>query len=279
VKRMLPFLRVRNISELAAPPNNRASGKTGLTERSFVQPNVRRMRGEKRPTSADSLTDMLSSAILVQDKELAGILREVDDLLKTIKSENPETQAFGSALQRTILCALKQSLLDKELRSLALTDDLTGLYNRRAFLALATQQVKAVRRTGRGLLLFYADVDKLKLINDSYGHRLGDFVLVKAAEVLERTFRDSDVIARLGGDEFAALALEVSRSDQDVILRRLRKNLEESRSEDSRYQLSFSVGVARLDSKCSVTIGELMEQADAAMYQEKRKKKRAIKVM
>src|SRR4029077_20951716 len=110
--------------------------------------------------------------------------------------------------RRTVLCAVKQSLLDRELRSLALTDDLTCLYNRRAFFALATQQLKVMRRRGLGLLLFFADVDHLKEINVTYGHREGDLALIRTANALEQTFRDSDIVARLSGDEFAVLALE-----------------------------------------------------------------------
>ena len=155
---------------------------------------------------------------------------------------------------------------------MALTDDLTGLYNRRAFLALATQQVRQVRRQKKGLLLFFADIDKLKDINDAFGHREGDYAILRAAEAIEKSFRDSDIVARLGGDEFAGLALDVSGQDQEVILRRLAKNLRKSSTDGSRLRLSISVGVARLEPNRIMSIGELMEQADAAMYREKRRK-------
>jgi diguanylate cyclase (GGDEF)-like protein len=233
---------------------------------------VRRISPGNSRHFAESLNEMLSSAILAQDKELSGIVREVDDLLRTIKAEDPETQAVSSALQRTILCAVRQSLLDKELQSLALTDDLTGLYNRRAFLALATQQVKSMRRRGQCLLLFFVDVDQFKQINDSFGHREGDSALVRTAEALEKTFRDSDIVARLGGDEFAVLAPEATCQNQEIILRRLQKKLKDLNTDGPNYELSISVGVARFDPRRSASVGELMEEADAAMYQEKRRK-------
>jgi diguanylate cyclase (GGDEF)-like protein len=209
----------------------------------------------RRPKSAESVDEILSSALLAQDKELAHLVHEVDEILKTLKSDAPETRAVSNALQRTVLCAVKQSLLERELRSLALTDDLTCLYNRRAFLALATQQMRLTRRKGEGLLLFFADVDNLKDINDSYGHREGDLALIRTADALEQTFRDSDIIARLGGDEFAVLALEASCQNQKVILRRLEESLQGSNAEESRYQLSLSVGVARLDPTHFVSLG------------------------
>jgi len=119
-------------------------------------------------------------------------------------------------------------------------------------------------------LLFYCDVDNLKKINDSYGHREGDLAIIRAADALELAFRDSDVLARLGGDEFAVLALDSSVQSQGIILRRLEKNLKESSASEKRYELSLSVGVARLDPKHAVSLGELMSQADQAMYEQKR---------
>lgn len=218
----------------------------------------------------ETLDEILSAGLLTQDKELAGILHEMDEISRALKSETPDKQALSAALQRAVLRALKQSLLDRELRTLALTDDLTRLYNRRAFLALAAQQLKVARRTGSGLLLFYADVDNLKTINDSFGHREGDLALIRTANALEQTFRNSDIVARLGGDEFAVLALEASLRSQEVILRRLRESLGGPNLDDSPYQLSVSVGVARFDPKHRVSLGELMALADRAMYEEKR---------
>jgi two-component system, cell cycle response regulator len=224
------------------------------------------------PQPKESLDDMLTSALLVQDKELAGIIREVDELLRNIKAHTPETRAVSNALLRTVLCAVKQSLLERELRSLALTDDLTRLFNRRAFVAMAAQQMRLTRRKCEGLLLFLADVDGLKDINDSFGHREGDLALIRTADALERAFRDSDILARLGGDEFAAMAVDASSQDEEVILRRLEAGLRILNKDDPRYQLSLSVGVARLDPNHLVSVGELLEQADQAMYAEKKKR-------
>lgn len=225
---------------------------------------------QRRPNLEDSVDEMLSSALVAQDKELAHILEEVDKISKTLKSQAPDAQTLSNTLQRTVLCAVKQSLLDRELRSLALTDDLTCLYNRRAFFALAGQQLRVTRRKAQGLLLFFADVNNLKEINDTYGHREGDFALIRTADALEQTFRNSDVIARLGGDEFAVLALEASGENREVILRRLEKNLKGSNSGESRYELSLSVGMARYDPKRPVSLGKLIATADEAMYEEKK---------
>ena len=227
-----------------------------------------------KPNLDDSIDEMLSSALVAQDKELARILQDVDEISKTLKMDAPKTQTLCNTLKRTVMCAVRQSVLDRELRSLALTDDLTCLYNRRAFLALAGQQLKVARRNAQGLLLFFADVDNLKEINDSHGHREGDFALIQAADALERTFRSSDVIARLGGDEFAIMALEAGREDKEIILRRLEKNLKTSNTNESRYQVSLSVGMARFDPRHPVSLGKLIATADEAMYGEKKNRQK-----
>jgi diguanylate cyclase (GGDEF)-like protein len=228
----------------------------------------------KITSSVNTVDETLLSALLAQDKELSHILDEVDEVSKTSSSGTPDTQALSKTLQRTVLCAVKQSLLDRELRSLALTDDLTGFYNRRAFLALATQQIRVAIRKGQGLLLFFADVDYLKEINDTCGHREGDLALVHTANALEQTFRSSDILARLGGDEFAVFALETSSQNEDVILRRLEKNLKASNAGETRYELSLSIGAARFDPKNPVSLGELLTQADQSMYRQKRDRSR-----
>ena len=216
-----------------------------------------------------SLDEGLTSPILSQDKDLAIILQEVGEITKALKSSAPGIQALGEALHRSVLCAIRCSLQDREFRSLALVDDLTRLYNRRAFYTLAAQQLKVMRRKAQGLLLFFADVDHLKNINDTYGHREGDLALVRTADALERTFRNSDIVARLGGDEFAALALEASCQDQDAILRRLESQLQEASAEEPRYKLSLSAGVARFDPKHDVSLEDLLARADRAMYEQK----------
>jgi diguanylate cyclase (GGDEF)-like protein len=272
MRRNIPYLSVRG----AAPPGHLRASEITQTLRSRIsapnQASERRVLSLDgwRTNLEDSVDEMLSSALVAQDKELAHILREVDRISKALKSEAPDAQALSNTLQRTALCAVKQSLLDRELRSLALTDDLTCLYNRRAFLALAGQQLRVTRRKAQGLLLFFADVNNLKEINDTYGHREGDLALVRTADALEQTFRNSDVIARLGGDEFAVLALEASGENQKVILRRMEKNLRGSNADESRYELSVSVGMARFDPKHPVSLGKLIATADEAMYEGKK---------
>jgi diguanylate cyclase (GGDEF)-like protein len=99
-------------------------------------------------------------------------------------------------------------------------------------------------------------------------------VLVRTADALEEAFRDSDILARLGGDEFVVLALEASSQHEGAILRRLEESLKKSNTNESRYELSLSVGMARFDPKHAASLGGLMELADKDMYEQKRKRPR-----
>jgi two-component system cell cycle response regulator len=212
---------------------------------------------------------VLSAAFVSDDAELDLILRELGDLSKSIKAGTVNPDAADATIRRAAFWAAQKSLLDREVRSLAITDDLTGIFNRRGFLAYATQQLKLAHRDMQNVLLFFLDVDNLKGINDSLGHREGDLALIRTADALDRTFRDSDVLARLGGDEFAVLAWEASIPDVQLMLSRLKENLEQANAEGFQYRLALSVGVARYDPQYPASIGELMDTADQDMYKHK----------
>lgn len=159
------------------------------------------------------------------------------------------------------------------LRAMSLVDDLTGLYNRRGFLFLAQQQLKIADRMKRGMLLLFADLDDMKRINDALGHREGDLALIETANILNETFREADIIARIGGDEFAIMTVEAHKDSAELLTARLRDNLNTSNAtENRRYKLSISVGIARYDSESPCAIDELMARADALMYKQKQAK-------
>jgi two-component system cell cycle response regulator len=227
------------------------------------------MERSERNYSTEILEDKLSAAIIADDNELDRLLREAAHITESLKSTTRSAEALGHVLRRAIQCAVKQSILDRELRSLALTDELTGLHNRRGFLALARQQLKVADRNNEGALLFFADIDNLKEINDHYSHREGDITMIRAADALRHTFRDSDIISRLGGDEFAILALETSSRHQETILRRLSENLEKLNAGEARLTLALSVGVARFDPEHPISLSDLLSLADRDMYKHK----------
>lgn len=111
--------------------------------------------GRKNGPPESGLTEDLSSALRAADSEFGQILKEVDEISKLLKSDRPDTQTMRVATHPAVWGAVKQALLDRELRYLALTDDLTCLFNRRGFFAAATQQLKLAQRNGQSLLLLF----------------------------------------------------------------------------------------------------------------------------
>ncbi len=184
---------------------------------------------------------------------------------------------FGNQLlARAIRYAIERNELQLSLRSLSLEDDLTGLYNRRGFVALAGQQLKMARRNDVRLLVMFADLDGLKAINDAHGHVTGSEAIVEAAGVLRQTFRDSDILARFGGDEFVIMLPDTGAEAFDVPAQRLRRNLEAWNGRKARpYRLSMSLGAAAYDPEKPLTLYQLIERADKAMYRDKRRRSQA----
>lgn len=164
------------------------------------------------------------------------------------------------------------------LESLSLVDELTGLKNRRAFYALAQQEIKAARRDGRMLALLFIDLNDLKPINDKHGHAAGDVVLRETAQVLARSSRESDIVARLGGDEFVILARVADELSADTILQRLDENVEMFNAQpENRFKLDLSVGMVIVDpSNDDEDITALLAKADAYMYEEKRARRQRL---
>ena len=163
---------------------------------------------------------------------------------------------------------------EDQLRKLSLIDELTGLHNRRGFLALADHQFKITKRHKTEIALFYIDLDNLKRINDTTGHPDGDRALIDIAGILKDTCRESDVVARMGGDEFAILAVDITKENSNAFLNRVKKNINDHNTKATRpYGLSISIGAAYHDfKKPSSSIHKLLSQADKSMYEQKRDK-------
>ena len=183
----------------------------------------------------------------------------------------------AEGLARSVRCAVERQRVMASLRGLSLTDELTGLLNRRGFTTLAQGHLRLASRTGQRFLLLFADVDGLKAINDRSGHHQGDEVLVRAAEVLRRTFRQSDVIARYGGDEFVVLALDASGDQGGSVLRRLAEHVAaDRRAGRAESQLALSVGAVSVDGALEEPLGALLAKADEALYQDKRRRRPSL---
>ncbi len=167
--------------------------------------------------------------------------------------------------------------IEEKLYALSIRDELTGLYNRRGFFTLVEQQLKLADRLKREIFILYADLDNLKWINDTLGHKEGDLVLIEAANILKESFRESDIIARIGGDEFVAVASPVGTNGDTtaVITARLQENFEIHAKRNKKYKLSISFGIAYYNPEYPCSIDELLVQADKLMYEQKMHKKKS----
>lgn len=164
---------------------------------------------------------------------------------------------------------------ETELRDLSLTDDLTGLRNRRGFFEFAGQAQAVAKRANQPMLLFYLDMDNLKIINDRFGHDAGSRSLVGVARALRRSFRASDVIARIGGDEFAVLATNAAGEQAQIRIEKRLQTVLREETERGKHprELSLSVGVVEVKPGGGSSLDEQLRAADKLMYQQKREKK------
>lgn len=164
---------------------------------------------------------------------------------------------------------------EAQLHHMSISDELTGLFNRRGFMTLADKHLKMAQRCGKDVFLLYADFDNMKWINDTHGHPVGDNALVETAVILKNTFRQADLIGRVGGDEFIVMMSEPrERNGEEVVLDRLATEIAKANSRANRkYQILLSIGTVRYNHLEQTTIDELMSQADLLMYEDKKKKK------
>jgi diguanylate cyclase (GGDEF)-like protein/PAS domain S-box-containing protein len=210
-----------------------------------------------------------SAAPVITDGQVVGAVVAFRDITEA------QQVALAMARQAAELARSRVELehLLTDVQALALTDDLTGLSNRRGFLTLATQQMKIAKRTKYALSLIFIDLDGLKGINDRLGHAMGNHALTTTANILTAIFRDSDIIARLGGDEFVVLAMDSDAQDWGTVLQRVQAQCGQyNRQPDAPYQLSVSVGVAHSTLAQPRSMDELLEHADTQMYAHKQAK-------
>lgn len=200
--------------------------------------------------------------------ELEVLMRVKNQLL--IQQQRQQLIQQNQRLEQEIEERLKA---EAEVRQLSLTDELTGLYNRRGFFLLAEQQLKISRRVQAVCCLLFADLDGLKQINDSLGHEIGDRFIVDAAQILKHTFRDSDITARLGGDEFV-IFIPACLVDSNTLYERLQESVDDfNQARSHTYPLSISMGIQFWNAADPILLEQLLVKADKLMYENKRIKR------
>jgi len=193
----------------------------------------------------------------------------LDDLGHCVASEMTLRRALRDAL------AAEAALhgYAQRYRELSMLDGATQLYNRRAFLELGAESLRAAIHHGDRCALLFVDIDGLKSVNDNRGHAVGDRLIYDASQVLRSCFRGNATVARIGGDEFAILALGCSEDGQRIAKQRIHTAVDEfNRASNRPYVLSVSVGSVALSDEAE-DLDALLRSADAMMYEAKRAKR------
>jgi len=178
-----------------------------------------------------------------------------------------KNELSGRMLARIIKYAIKRKKMDEKLENLALTDPLTGLYNRRYFFERGWNEYVRARRYQHHLAVIMLDLDFFKQINDKYGHACGDMVLMKVAKLFSQTLRDVDLVARFGGEEFIILIPETDKGGVDFVAQRIRQEIYDTPMEHNgkNFNITASLGIALIED----VVGDfetMINQADIALY-------------
>jgi diguanylate cyclase (GGDEF)-like protein/PAS domain S-box-containing protein len=193
-----------------------------------------------------------------------GCLVSLNDVTE-LDRKNVELERTLSALEES---RQKIEAQNEELKQLANIDPLTGCMNRRSFFETAEELIAKTRAEGGHICCLMTDIDKFKTFNDTYGHAVGDQVLVQVARVLKAALRPSDILCRYGGEEFVAVMPDMDADQAEAVLARLLQSLQQLPPEPGRRRIpsgSFSAGIAVFPRHGS-TLEKLLSRADKALY-------------
>ncbi|MDE2117333.1 MAG: diguanylate cyclase [Betaproteobacteria bacterium] len=184
-------------------------------------------------------------------------------------ASDPSPQPGGGSLWSGVVSDItERKQLEDELKRQARIDLLTGLNNRRHFFELAEQELARAKRYGAPLQVLMLDVDHFKLVNDTYGHHIGDLVLQKLSEVCVQTLRGIDILGRIGGEEFAILLPETRGEQALEVAERLRLSIAGAAvplEQGGSVHLTVSIGVASVVAM-DARIDDVLKRADMALY-------------
>lgn len=251
---------------------------------------ARRAMRERRPLLVTDVT-LPEGEDLNQDEDAfrSAILAPLvlgEEVLGMLSLSSAQPQAFTASdlemltsFAATTTTALNNAMLHAELQKIAITDSLTGLYNRRGLLALGRHEIERFHRYGSPVSVIMLDIDNFKVVNDTYGHAAGDQVLCRLAERCRRLIRVVDILGRYGGEEFAAILPGTDLFQAAEIAERLRAAVadEPFSTDPGPVSITVSIGVSRTGPG-SVGLDEVIERADAALYRAKQAGRNRVEI-
>ncbi len=169
-------------------------------------------------------------------------------------------------LRRAIIYSLERHDILQSLYRTTIIDELTGLYNRRGLLTLGNQQVELAKRHSDDIFIFYLDLDGMKEINDTLGHEFGDKALISTSEIMQQSFRNTDILSRVGGDEFVVVAVKAQLEYIPVMTERINQFIRDHNAGPSKYEISVSIGVSKVNLEDKKPLENAIKIADKEMY-------------
>lgn len=234
---------------------------------------LQKMIAQREFNVMGSITDKtiwLGVPLKVEDRVIGAMAVQSYTNSKLYSEKDIKIMEFVS---NQIATAIERKRMEEELKRLAHYDTLTGAYNRGYGLELLQRQLKLSKRDKSPLLLAYSDLDNLKDINDEFGHKEGDSVMVQVAKLFKSILREVDIITRMGGDEFLVIFLDSTLNEIPIIRKRLSKELTRLNQISKKpYKIEFSTGFSNYDPANPQSMDELIRISDQMMYEEKKRK-------
>jgi len=205
-----------------------------------------------------------------QQEQLRNMAAQLQNANERLEEQAARLAHLNAVLEEEIR---QKRVLEDELRAIATTDSLTGVYTRRQLIEFGDSELKRFLRTRRSFCILMLDIDHFKNINDTYGHQTGDITLKSFAKICKESVRSTDIIGRIGGEEFVVIMPETPPNEALETAERIRCNvaLKEFFIEDLNISIAVTVSVGLYESSTvESSFEQMMAKADSALYQAKR---------
>lgn len=237
-------------------------------EKSLLE-GAKELISSKKP---DEKTVLNNFSMLV--KQFDKLIRDVEKIIKISDGQQEYLHKIQNDLQKEIEDRIRA---EEKLKYYAAIDTLTGFYNRGMGLTLLENEIKTLRRKKEVFSICYIDLDRLKYVNDNFGHSEGDDLLILACNFIKKGVRDNDILCRIGGDEFVILFPKLQQVDVERIMESILINVDKKNTNELKpYDISFSYGIVQVEEDNSKSIDEIIQMADAKMYQYKKRNKKMM---